>query len=126
MTDHAELRRLAEDVIRIERSEDEPISAAWDLFDSAANPQAILALLDEIDRLSDELSACTEHPGGCGYWREAAKRRTEERDQFKEENEALRESLQALIHISNATAWEEHSCGEIAKARKALEVTHHA
>ncbi|HHG4343246.1 TPA: hypothetical protein ACPWEP_005501 [Pseudomonas aeruginosa] len=49
MTDHAELRRLAEDVIRIERSEDEPISAAWELFDSAANPKAILALLDEID-----------------------------------------------------------------------------
>ncbi|WP_400642741.1 hypothetical protein ACFELD_17570 [Pseudomonas aeruginosa] len=49
MTDHAELRRLAEEVIRIERNEDEPISAAWDLFDSAANPQAILALLDEID-----------------------------------------------------------------------------
>ncbi|HFH4030358.1 TPA: hypothetical protein ACGJ07_005421 [Pseudomonas aeruginosa] len=54
MTDHAELRRLAEDVIRIERSEDEPISAAWDLFDSAANPKAILALLDEIDRLKAE------------------------------------------------------------------------
>ncbi|HEJ9974935.1 TPA: hypothetical protein SMO11_000130 [Pseudomonas aeruginosa] len=49
MTDHAELRRLAEDVIRIERSEDEPISAAWELFDSAANPKTILALLDEID-----------------------------------------------------------------------------
>lgn len=51
MTDHAELRRLAEDVIRIERSEDEPISAAWDLFDSAANPKTVLALLDEIDGL---------------------------------------------------------------------------
>lgn len=123
MTDHAELRRLAEEVIRIERSEDEPISAAWELFDSAANPTTILALLDEIDRLSDELSACTEHPGGCGYWREAAKRRTEERDQFKEENEALRESLQALIHISDATGWEDHTCGEIAKARAALEGT---
>ncbi|HEQ0203184.1 TPA: hypothetical protein VDW83_001656 [Pseudomonas aeruginosa] len=49
MTDHAELRRLAEDVIRIERSEDEPISAAWELFDSAASPKTILALLDEID-----------------------------------------------------------------------------
>ncbi|EPN2884589.1 hypothetical protein ACVSKA_29925 [Pseudomonas aeruginosa] len=156
MTDHAELRRLAEEVIRIERNEDEPISAAWELFDSAANPKTILALLDEIDgllaqhgrdsselralcqarddarkerdrlkaeneRLLDELSACTEHPGGCGYWREAAKRRTEERDQFKEENEALRESLQALIHISDATGWEDHTCGEIAKARAALE-----
>ncbi|MER1222326.1 hypothetical protein AAA617_16785 [Pseudomonas aeruginosa] len=57
MTDHAELRRLAEDVIRIERSEDEPISAAWDLFDSAANPKTVLALLDEIDRLKAENDA---------------------------------------------------------------------
>lgn len=156
MTDHAELRRLAEEVIRIERSEDEPISSAWELFDSAANPKTILAMLDEIDgllaqhgrdsselralcqarddarkerdrlkaeneRLLDELSACTEHPGGCGYWREAAKRRAEERDRLKAENEALRESLQALIHISDATGWEDHTCGEIAKARAALE-----
>lgn len=125
-------------------------------FIAANNPKTVLALLDEIDgllaqhgrdsselralcqarddarkerdrlkaeneRLLDELSACTEHPGGCGYWREAAKRRTEERDQFKEENEALRESLQALIHISDATGWEDHTCGEIAKARAALE-----
>ncbi len=57
MTDHAELRRLAEDVIRIERSEDEPISAAWDLFDSAANPKTVLALLDEIDRLKAQNEA---------------------------------------------------------------------
>ncbi|MGU0910108.1 hypothetical protein [Pseudomonas aeruginosa] len=54
MTDHAELRRLAEEVIRIERNEDEPISAAWELFDSAANPKTILALLDEIVRLKAE------------------------------------------------------------------------
>ncbi|HFQ8919813.1 TPA: ead/Ea22-like family protein [Pseudomonas aeruginosa] len=57
MTDHAELRRLAEDVIRIERSEDEPISAAWDLFDSAATPKTVLDLLDEIDRLKAENEA---------------------------------------------------------------------
>ncbi|HBO2573977.1 hypothetical protein [Pseudomonas aeruginosa] len=96
MTDHAELRRLAEEVIRIERSEDEPISSAWELFDSAANPKAILALLDQIDGLSDELSACTEHPGGCGYWREAAKRRAEERDRLRAQNEALRGALHAV------------------------------
>ncbi|EPH2637440.1 TPA: hypothetical protein RJS82_003270 [Pseudomonas aeruginosa] len=131
MTDHAELRRLAEEVIRIERSEDEPISAAWELFDSAANPTTILALLDEIDgllaqhgrdsselralcqarddarkerdrlkaeneRLLDELSACTEHPGGCGYWREAAKRRAEERDRLRAQNDALRGALHAV------------------------------
>lgn len=35
-----------------------------------------------IDRasFSDELRACTESPGGCGYWREAAKHRAGERD----------------------------------------------
>ncbi|WP_400581440.1 ead/Ea22-like family protein [Pseudomonas aeruginosa] len=59
---------------------------------ASANPKAILALLDEIDRLSDELSACTEHPGGCGYWREAAKRRAEERDQIKAEVERFKEA----------------------------------
>ncbi|HBO7192916.1 ead/Ea22-like family protein [Pseudomonas aeruginosa] len=66
-------------------------------FIAAANPQAILALLDEIDGLSDELSACTEHPGGCGYWREAAKRRAEERDRLRTENETLRGALQAVV-----------------------------
>ncbi|MFU6622682.1 ead/Ea22-like family protein [Pseudomonas aeruginosa] len=48
----------------------------------------------ENERLSDELSACTEHPGGCGYWREAAKRRAEERDRLREENEALRKDAE--------------------------------
>ncbi|ENC9774965.1 TPA: hypothetical protein NIG64_005168 [Pseudomonas aeruginosa] len=57
ISDHAELRRLAEEVIRIERNEDEPISAAWELFDSAANPKTILALLDEIGRLKAENEA---------------------------------------------------------------------
>ncbi|MDX4003571.1 ead/Ea22-like family protein [Pseudomonas aeruginosa] len=138
MTDHAELRRLSEVATPGEwRTGDGDDSlpdcvlsgefvvcehAGGDVdYIAAANPKTVLALLDEIDGLNDELSACTEHPGGCGYWREAAKRRTEERDQFKEENEALRESLQALIHISDATGWEDHTCGEIAKARAALE-----
>ncbi|WP_368769537.1 ead/Ea22-like family protein [Pseudomonas aeruginosa] len=65
-------------------------------FIAAANPKTILALLDEIDRLSDELSACTEHPGGCGYWREAAKRRAEERDRLRAQNDALRGALHAV------------------------------
>lgn len=143
MTDHAELRRLAKAATPGARYQgtDERVIVAGNgtiictvsgaisgpsvmadaEFLCATDPKTILALLDQIDGLSEELSACTEHPGGCGYWREAAKRRTEERDQFKEENEALRESLQALIHISDATGWEDHTCGEIAKARAALE-----
>ncbi|MFS6918794.1 ead/Ea22-like family protein [Pseudomonas aeruginosa] len=66
-------------------------------FIAANNPKTVLALLDEIDGLSDELSACTEHPGGCGYWREAAKRRAEERDRLKAQNDALRGALQAVV-----------------------------
>ncbi|HGN2208740.1 TPA: ead/Ea22-like family protein, partial [Pseudomonas aeruginosa] len=65
-------------------------------FIATATPKAVLALLDEIDRLNDELSACTEHPGGCGYWREAAKRRAEERDRLRAQNDALRGALHAV------------------------------
>lgn len=120
MTDHAELRRLAEEVIRIERNEDEPISAAWELFDSAANPTTILALLDEINRLkaeSDRLRQGMKGDYDIDAWLDWSK----EKEQIKAQNDALRESLQALIHISDATGWEDHTCGEIAKARAALE-----
>ncbi|MCO2196596.1 hypothetical protein FA389_07915 [Pseudomonas aeruginosa] len=92
MTDHAELRRLAK-AAEFGGGAHEDIEFSNQLdFHAACTPAAILALLDEIDGLSDELSACTEHPGGCGYWREAAKRRTEEHDQIKAEVERFKEA----------------------------------
>ncbi|WP_225030409.1 ead/Ea22-like family protein [Pseudomonas aeruginosa] len=114
MTDHAELRRLAEVATPGEwRTGDGDDSlpdcvlsgefvvcehAGGDVdYIAAANPKTVLALLDEIDGLNDELSACTEHPGGCGYWREAAKRRAEERDRLRAQNDALRGALQAVV-----------------------------
>ncbi len=98
MTDHAELRRVAEDVIRIERSEDEPISAAWDLFDSAANPQAILALLDEIDGLRSRLEIDERTPhDGIACRDETIKVLDEKCDRLKAENEVLRGALQAVV-----------------------------
>ncbi|EOA4329558.1 ead/Ea22-like family protein [Pseudomonas aeruginosa] len=78
---------------RLEINEQRRANAEWI---AAANPKAILALLDQIDGLSEELSACTEHPGGCGYWREAAKRRAEERDRLRAQNDALRGALHAV------------------------------
>lgn len=36
------------------------------------------------------------------------------------ELEAYKRQLQALINISDATGWERHTCGEIAKARKLI------
>ena len=49
-----------------------------------------------IDRasFSDELRACTESPGGCGYWREAAKHRAGERDHAL----ARTAELERLLH----------------------------
>ncbi|HCK0492054.1 TPA: hypothetical protein NH982_001729 [Pseudomonas aeruginosa] len=88
MTDHAELRRRAKDVIRIERSEDEPISAAWDLFDSAANPKTVLALLDEIDRLRQGMKGDYD----IDAWLDWSK----EKERIKAENDALRGALQAV------------------------------
>ncbi|RUD20839.1 hypothetical protein [Pseudomonas aeruginosa] len=95
MTDHAELRRVAEDVIRIERSEDEPISAAWDLFDSAANPKTVLALLDDIDRLKAENDRLRQGMKGdydIDAWLDWLK----EKERIKAENDALRGALQAV------------------------------
>lgn len=37
-----------------------------------------------------------------------------------QELEACKSQLRALIHISDATGWERHTCGEIAKARKLI------
>lgn len=49
-----------------------------------------------------------------------------ERDQLKAENEALRKRPEGLVHASDATSWEKHTCGEIAKAKALLgmEVRH--
>ncbi|EMT6212387.1 hypothetical protein WMR50_005229 [Pseudomonas aeruginosa] len=95
MTDHAELRRLAEEVIRIERNEDEPISAAWELFDSAANPKTILALLDEIDRLKAENDRLRQGMKG-DYDIDAWLEWTREKDRIKAQNDALQGALHAV------------------------------
>lgn len=44
----------------------------------------------ERDSLLAELSACKSPPGGCGYWRESARIREQERDTLRAEVERLR------------------------------------
>lgn len=95
MTDHAELRRLAEEVIRIERSEDEPISSAWELFDSAANPKTILAMLDEIDGLLAQYGRDSSELRALCQARDDARK---ERDRLKAENEALLLGMRAILN----------------------------
>lgn len=60
MTDHSELKRLAERVIAIEATQDELIQLAWDEFEAAANPAAVLALIAENERLQKFEAAYTE------------------------------------------------------------------
>lgn len=43
-----------------------------------------------------------------------------ERDQLKAENETLRKRLEGLVHVSDASGWGKHTCGEIAKAKALL------
>lgn len=47
----------------------------------------------EIERLNGELSACTEHPGGCGYWREAARNARAELEQLKSRQSSVGNEL---------------------------------
>lgn len=64
MSDHSELKKAALRVVDIESSEGESISDAWEDFESAANPAAVLALIAEIDQLkSDSLCPACEGSG---------------------------------------------------------------
>ncbi|MFI8479681.1 Lar family restriction alleviation protein [Pseudomonas sp. NPDC078700] len=71
------LEDLADDII-----EGAPTyKAKW--RDITALSVKLAAVEAERDSLRSELSACTEHPGGCGYWKEAAKHRQADRDALK-------------------------------------------
>lgn len=62
----------------------------------------IEALTKERDDLLEELSSCKEHPGGCGYWREAAKQREVERGELATEVDLLKGNMEARLsdHIN--------------------------
>jgi hypothetical protein len=63
--------------------------------------QMIGELRKENRALVDELSACKALPGGCSYWREAAKLRFQELDHARAEIERYR---RALFDIQNGPA----------------------
>lgn len=54
MSDHSELKKAALRVVEIESSEGESISDAWEDFESAANPAAVLELIAEVERLTTD------------------------------------------------------------------------
>ena len=80
--------------------------------------EGVLSLLDECDRLQATCEGLDRQNDAIA---EEIGKVAAERDAALAELEAYKNQLRALIHISDATCWERHSCGEIAKARKLLE-----
>ncbi|MGP6224040.1 ead/Ea22-like family protein [Pseudomonas aeruginosa] len=98
MTDHAELRRLARacDVSRC-ADEGEERRRLHDFYD-CVEPELILDLLDEIDRLRSRLEIDERTPhDGIACRDETIKVLDEKCDRLKAENEVLRGALQAVV-----------------------------
>ncbi|UAC81932.1 hypothetical protein K8B69_18905 [Pseudomonas aeruginosa] len=95
MTDHAELRRLAE-AAEFGGGAHEDIEFSNQLdFHAACTPAAILALLDEIDRLkaeSDRLRQGMKGDYDIDAWLDWSK----EKEQIKAQNDALQGALHAV------------------------------
>lgn len=90
----------------------------------AANGELVLAtdyerLEQECARLRAELSACKERPGGCGYWREAARARETDRDVALKQVEALRKHIDEAQKSQTANVFLALA-GEIAGLRSLL------
>lgn len=75
-------------------------------------------LLRENAELSNELSACKESPGGCGYWREAAKLREQERDRLKERVETLENALRRIRDFPSAAGQARYQLSGVYKIAK--------
>ncbi|EML1793919.1 TPA: hypothetical protein SMS76_005608 [Pseudomonas aeruginosa] len=104
MTDHAELRRVAalahpDAEWFIARNLDHPnIDKPAASFIATATPKAVLALLDEIDRLRSRLEIDERIPhDGIACRDETIKALDEKCDKLKAENDALRGALQAVV-----------------------------
>ncbi|ANI14431.1 hypothetical protein A9C11_23265 [Pseudomonas citronellolis] len=83
MNDLTKLKELAERASALHGTPSLEHSAAITEFRSAANPQAILGLIAEIE----------EHDGILNVWRGRTQRAEAEAERLKAENEALREKL---------------------------------
>ena len=88
MSDHIELKKAALRVVEIESSEGESISDAWEDFESAANPAAVLALIAEVEGLRAQHGRDSAELRSLCQARDDARK---ERDQLKEEVERLNE-----------------------------------
>lgn len=100
MSDHIELKKAALRVVEIESSEGESISDAWEDFESAANPAAVLALISEVEGLRARHGRDSAELRSLCQARDDARK---ERDQLKAEVEALRNLARELRGSAECT-----------------------
>lgn len=100
MSDHSELKKAALRVVEIESSEGESISDAWEDFESAANPAAVLALIAEVEGLRAQHGRDSAELRSLCQARDDARK---ERDQLKAEIEALRNLARELRGSAECT-----------------------
>lgn len=91
MSDHIELKKAALRVVEIESSEGESISDAWEDFESAANPAAVLTLISEVEGLRAQHGRDSAELRSLCQARDDARK---ERDQLKAEVERLKNRLE--------------------------------
>lgn len=155
--DKAKLKELAEIMVRdiegcLTNSEACNFQQHVADYQALTQPDGVLALLAEIERLHDSheqvcanynrVSFASEERGkqvdqlkaenddyksGQERYEQIIEDLKAENSQLKKqeielkaENEELRKRLEGLVHVSDATGWEKHTCGEIAKARTLL------
>lgn len=126
MTNRAELRRLADRVISIQANEEEPISVAWDEFEAAANPGAVLSLLDELDAKDNTLLALTTRHFAESWNRRSTDAKLDEYlsagiAQLQEERDAALAEIEARrIQVSTLTEWYSNALDVIGEVTAAI------
>lgn len=82
MSDYSELKTAATRIIEVQTSQDVPISKLFDEFDALASPEAVLALIAEVEGLSAQHCRDSAELRSLCQARDDARK---DRDQLKEE-----------------------------------------
>lgn len=62
MSDYSELKEAATRIVEVQTSQDVPISKLFDEFDALASPEAVLALIAEVEAQRKEIAALKPSP----------------------------------------------------------------
>lgn len=91
MSDYSELKTAATRIIEVQTSQDVPISKLFDEFDALASPEAVLAMIGEVEGFRAQHGRDSAELRSLCQARDDARK---ERDQLKADNEELRKDAE--------------------------------